>query len=155
VGVDGIPAEIQKILACPCESIVFYCLVFDQFTESYDQIGEILLESFNSLSKRPDLLGFITDEGCDQSMKGNVIVEGSPLQLAAVTNEDSSSAVFEEDIGRGVTFCKFLLNLVVKGVLLVFALPVSPVLTKGIFQRPVRLDDCAERGPVFYTQRNK
>jgi hypothetical protein len=66
-------------------------------------------------------------------VEGGVILEGGPLQLPAVPDQDGGPAVFEEDIGRGVTFGKFLLNLVVKGILLVFALPVSPVLTKGVF----------------------
>jgi hypothetical protein len=81
-----------------------------------------------------------------------VVVEGSPLQLPAVPDEDGCLAVLEEDICRGVTFGKFLLNLVVKGIFLVFALPVSPVLTKGIFQRAVRIDDCTECGPVLQLQ---
>jgi hypothetical protein len=35
---------------------------------------------------------------------------------------------------------------------MVFALPVSPVLTKGVFQRAVRIDDRAKCGPVLQLQ---
>lgn len=149
VGVDGIPAEFQKISACFGEGCILGRLVFDQPPEFHDQIGKILFESFNRLTEGPDLLGFVVDKGCDQAIEGGVVVEGNPLQLPAVPDEDGGSAVLEEDIGRGVTFGKFLLNLVVKGIFLVFALPVSPVLTKGVFQRAVRIDGCAECGPVL------
>ena len=136
-GVDLCLAELEELVLRLREGGVVVAAGHNAVAERVDNGGDIGLKLLDGLLELVHRLVLKLEEVGEQPVQLIGLAHGHALHLLAALEEDGGAAIFEEDVGEGVSLVDLGIDLGLYVVLLVLALPVADVEPPKVLGRTV------------------